>query len=390
MSRREDLDNIQVQAVPSGIRCISWSEDGDLALATGEYVHVLTPKKDITQKTSNDLSTGFRQWNSTRIKANAFTFDEWPEVKPGAFSTFSLGEEQSASAISAIAWSPAGIAKHRRCLLAVLTTNSILSLWETNGELGKWERVCLLHLTLQKHFGEPVNDEDPLRKKTRIRSFCWSPPVGAFDDANLFKVSPASVTGQKWGKCFLTVANDDQDVVVLSLQRVQVSEKETSLWDVKVIAVYSFSRSLPLFPQDTVEPHSLFADFVASSGLITDVAWSPWTTSNTSDPYTHCAHALLSVVRGHEFSILLVDLTLQSSGPDRNDNTLHMELRPGDLGTEVHGSFIEALAWHPLVRGTPFCFTMLILTGAIQDICARCRQVRDTHAVDYWGNWSRQ
>lgn len=373
MSRREDLDNIQVQAVPSGIGCISWSEDGDLALGSGEYVHVLTPKRGIARNTSNDSSTGFRQWNSTRIKANAFTFDEWPEVKPGTFSTFSLGEEQSASTVSTITWSPAGIAKHRRCLLAVLTTNSLLSLWETNGELGKWERVCLLQPTLQEHFGKPVNDEDPLRKKTRIRSFCWSPPVGAFDDGNLSNVSRTSVAGRKWGKCFLTVANDDQDIVVLSLQRVQVSEREASLWDVKVITAYSFSRSLPLFPQGTVEPHSLFADFVASSGLITDVAWSPWTISNTSDPYTHCARALLSVVRGHEFSLLLVDLALRSSGPDQNDNTLHMELKPGDLGTEFHGTFVEALAWHPLVRGTSFCFIVLTLIGASRDICARCR-----------------
>ena len=364
MSRREDIDNIQLQAVPSGINCISWSEDGDLALASGEYVHVLTPKKAIGQKTSNELSTGFRQWNSTRIKANAFTFDEWPEVKPGSFSTFSLGEEQSASSVSAIAWSPAGIAKHRRCLLAVLTTNSVLSLWETNGELGKWERVCLPHLTLQKHFGQPVNGEDPLRKKTRIRSFCWSPPVGAFNDASLFNLSRASVAGPKWGKCFLTVTNDDQDVVVLSLQRVQVSEKEAILWHVKVTSTYSFSQSLRLFPQGIVEPHSLFADFVASSGLITDLAWSPWTSRNTSDPYSYCAHALLAIVRGHEFSILLVDLVWRSSGPDQNDNTLHMELRTGDLGTEFHGAFIESLAWHPSVRGASFLFTVLILTGA--------------------------
>lgn len=35
------LDPIELQVFPSSYDCISWSEDGDIAVAAGEYVHIL-------------------------------------------------------------------------------------------------------------------------------------------------------------------------------------------------------------------------------------------------------------------------------------------------------------------------------------------------------------
>jgi hypothetical protein len=35
------LETLELQVFPSSYNCISWSEDGEIAVATGEYVQVL-------------------------------------------------------------------------------------------------------------------------------------------------------------------------------------------------------------------------------------------------------------------------------------------------------------------------------------------------------------
>jgi len=35
------LENVQLPYFPSATNCLAWSEDGELAVAAGEYVHIL-------------------------------------------------------------------------------------------------------------------------------------------------------------------------------------------------------------------------------------------------------------------------------------------------------------------------------------------------------------
>lgn len=35
------LENVQLPGFPSATNCLAWSEDGELAVAAGEYVHIL-------------------------------------------------------------------------------------------------------------------------------------------------------------------------------------------------------------------------------------------------------------------------------------------------------------------------------------------------------------
>lgn len=35
------LENVQLPFFPSTTDCLAWSEDGELAIAAGEYVHIL-------------------------------------------------------------------------------------------------------------------------------------------------------------------------------------------------------------------------------------------------------------------------------------------------------------------------------------------------------------
>ena len=35
------LEDVQLHGFPSATDCLAWSEDGELAIAAGEYVHIL-------------------------------------------------------------------------------------------------------------------------------------------------------------------------------------------------------------------------------------------------------------------------------------------------------------------------------------------------------------
>lgn len=116
-----------------------------------------------------------------------FTQDEWPEPILLGNDDFSIGEEQSFSIVTALAWSPAGLAKHRRPALAVLTSNHVLSLWASNSDMAissSWERVLIVNWLVHQSAlpaavpglhsdNESVNNEQsPL---SRVQSMSWAP-----------------------------------------------------------------------------------------------------------------------------------------------------------------------------------------------------------------------
>ena len=97
---------------------------------------------------------------------------------------FSIGREQAPAEICAMAWSPAGLADGGRCALAILTSNSLLSIWgpmldtsdsenwqrrwvansgEVDGEVKDWQVVAMAWapaletLRLQSGVTQPVH-----------------------------------------------------------------------------------------------------------------------------------------------------------------------------------------------------------------------------------------
>ncbi|MCJ1249290.1 hypothetical protein MMC30_006513 [Trapelia coarctata] len=200
------LENVQLPGFPSSTNCLAWSEDGELAIAAGEYVHILIPnrsrKRDIFQ--SNSVGP----WIQVRVRTNLFTFDEWPTQDPASIEELSLGEEQSTSHAVALAWSPPGLAKHKRSVLAVLTSNLILSLWDPGPnptEISSWRRAVIVNDCLEEYFKGLKAGESTLRSRKRIRCMGWAD--AAFDGLK-----------QKQSLGFvLTVINDYKEVVFLTL-----------------------------------------------------------------------------------------------------------------------------------------------------------------------------
>ena len=185
------LPPIHIPVQPSSQDCLAWSPDGELAVAAGEEVYLLIPQHG-----------SLEPWTHLRITVSSFTFGEWPWQEPASFKEMSIGEEQARATVTALAWSPAGLATHRRSVLAVLTSNLILSFWASNAnptDPASWQRVLVVNKALL-----PGS-----RRQQRIRSMAWAPTNPQYIDRY------TSFSPKKWGIHLIAVADDNNGLYVL-------------------------------------------------------------------------------------------------------------------------------------------------------------------------------
>ena len=249
---------------PSCINCLSCSTDGEIAIALGKNVHILSPRETWTAGPFEEgFTTGPRNWHSTRVCTNVFTTAEWPNQEPDSTSHFSIGEEQSVSTVTNLAWSPAGLGPHQRCVLAVLTSNLVLSLWESDGTIGQWERVSVVNNALGNSFAL-IEQARPgfHRAKRRIRAFAWAPTLTNNEPgAKQMKML-------KRGIGHLAIVNDDGDIIVIHISRVDERHKfETE-------AIWPLSRFFAFPDYKLPLPSSLFARAMAAKNPVLDLSWS--------------------------------------------------------------------------------------------------------------------
>jgi Transcription factor IIIC subunit delta N-term len=285
---------------PSCADCLSWSEDGELALAAGEHVYILTPKyaSHATSRPGTG-NVGLRDWHSARIRTNVFRQREWPDQTPGPFHSFSLGEEQSLSTVAGLAWSPPGLGPHRRSVLAVLTSNHVLSIWESNGAVGEWTRVFVINNALGDHFGWANNaGQDVAREKRRVRAFAWGPPYRSL------RTEDGRTLESKWGVHFLAVGNDDNDVVIFNVAK----EKERGREEQTVEVAAQTHVPAEHNNGNMVTPGSLFHKAMMGKSPISGLSWTGL------DPES--SESSLQVVRRHHQSIITVQATLESAEDD--------------------------------------------------------------------------
>lgn len=134
------------------------------------------------RKANEAISTD--PWKFVKLLVNTFTESEWPECELASSESFSVGEEQSNSTVTWLGWSPPGLAKHKRSVLAVLTSNHLLSLWASDedfGNLESWKRVCIINNVFEIAFrqegfqSEIKNIQD--QRLRRVRSVAWAPSL---------------------------------------------------------------------------------------------------------------------------------------------------------------------------------------------------------------------
>ena len=203
------LQTVRIPVQPSCLDCLAWSSEGELAVAAGEEVHLLIPRHGCPEP-----------WTDLRITISKFTIEEWPQQEQASFEDMSIGEEQARPTVTALAWSPPGLAKHRRCVLAVLTSNLILSLWAPHADPtdpSSWERVLLINKVL------PSGS----RLQQRIRSMAWAPT----NPQHVDRRTPFSQ--RKWGIPIMGIADDNNGLYILKISSPFAGQ--SLAWNIEVV-----------------------------------------------------------------------------------------------------------------------------------------------------------
>ncbi|KAJ5087077.1 hypothetical protein NUU61_008384 [Penicillium alfredii] len=295
---------VEVSSSPSCHDALAWSSDGELAVATGEYVHILTPKSP-----DNGEHDGTADgWNLTRIRVDVFTVAEWSLIYPQKHDDFSLSIEQSPSTVVSLSWSPPGVAKFRRCVLAVLTSNLLLSLWEPLGLKGQWARVAVINHALHPQLAPSIGTGGREIRKARIRSFEWFAPLkfsGATTDPTY---------ESRWGIPLLIVANDVNDVILLQVRRLPVLPTSSKPFKVDILALYSLDNLEGQY--GAVYPGSLFKQSLKIKLRVLSIACGPWVNSPAGQGSVCSAIAMVAAAFGTKLHTLKATVTLREPNDD--------------------------------------------------------------------------
>ncbi|KAF1848382.1 uncharacterized protein K460DRAFT_275313 [Cucurbitaria berberidis CBS 394.84] len=266
-------DVTELRCWPSCVDAVDWSHDGIIALASDERVELFFPNT-----VSFDGDQDVPQWQHVPLKVPLFSYDELPVKEPAPLPTYSLGEEISSSVPIAIAWSPPGLAKHRRCALATLTANLVLSLWSTESkpqEESSWSRRLIVNNALADYFLNNVADEpshlgsglgEQMRLRTRIRAFAWAPALPS-SEAN-------GIVGTRlsYGQHIVAVSNDDNQVAFAVIDSPTSTLGVDKSWSAEVLTHFSLTPdSESIFSEPIV-----FEDIIKQQRHVSHVAWSPW------------------------------------------------------------------------------------------------------------------
>lgn len=198
-------------------------------------------------------------------------------------TTFGAGKAVISSAgstlnhVVSIAWSPSGLGRSRRPILAVLTAAGYIGFYGDSASASK----AGTGLT-------SMSRDDGALKQRDLSS--WAILFGAGEQMLIpgqeIDVSE-KVTGMAWareigpGQALLAYVNDDQEVAVLSIQSVSIAteadtgaSKERAIWTVREVA--RFKAQGPHPPSSSWDP-----DWVPS-GTCFGLRWSPWLSANDS------------------------------------------------------------------------------------------------------------
>ncbi|KAE8354040.1 transcription factor IIIC subunit delta N-term-domain-containing protein [Aspergillus coremiiformis] len=329
------LGPVELQLFPSCYNCMSWSADGEIAVAAGEYVQILTPKQTTEKGANGSGSQATSQnWNVTRIRVNVFTNQEWPIIYPQKRENFSIGPEQSLSTVVGLAWSPPGLAKYRRCILAVLTSSLVLSFYDI-GPQGKWSRVAIVNDCLNPYFKSLVDDEELRLRKFNIRAFSWCPPLKvpvAEQRATDYSVPPSE---SRWGMYFLAITNDDNDEVLVHTRR-STDVTSVSPYSFEVLSHTSVDEHLEDY--QTTQPGTLFSSALKARTRATSISAGPWIYQPTRDSTSVCsALGNVAITWGTKLKIVRHVITLMSADQQTSAAVKYKVRCDSDEDTTSHG-----------------------------------------------------
>lgn len=285
--------SVQLPGWPLCPKAVAWEAE-DIAIAAGEFVHLLTPTDASLSRPAN-LPTP--QWHNYTIRVNQFNPSEWPQLTPATTTDLSIGEEQSDSTVIALSWSHAGLGRYTRSVLSVLTSNLILSLWETNGSPGVWQRTCVVNNLLKPAL---ATLDAHSRRTARIRSFAWLPKATQIEQT-------------KSGTHLMILADDALNLHVCRIRKTH--NIGYGNWAIDAIAAHALAPPLP------VEPRSFLRQVLETSSPVSDIETTDWTFEPLQDHLPATAELQVKVSFGQVKCAQYFSVRVSRVGPSVTDSS---------------------------------------------------------------------
>lgn len=240
------------------------------------------------------------QPTEVEFQINKFTTQEWPMQELEPLDDFSIGQEQSLSNVTQLSWSPAGYTKYLHPILAVLTSNCVLSLWASSSDpydSATWERVLVvnnvIHASLQQ---QGLTSNSQSRAKLRLRNMSWSPPRYVNQDMSTLDGRTLSSLGatKTLPHLYFAVINEADEALIIQGDN-PYADSDTSggrnnpTWAATILKsgtwgqIQGFSQEQEA-SQPTTQPgiHSGFSAFGLSmqrTRVLDNISWGPWNES---------------------------------------------------------------------------------------------------------------
>lgn len=285
-TQNDGLQNhLTLSCFPSCENCLAWSEDA-LAFAGDTNVYLVRKNPD---------AAGAQIWTKDSLRVDTFTHADRSVQNLSTISELFLGKEQSEPIITALAWSSPGLGLHRRAVLAVLTSNLQLAIWETNGVQRGWRRSCIVN----DHMSPP-NDQANLqisRASHQIRSFAWSYPL-------IRPTKPKEISH------FLAVVDCHNNLLFYSIAK--KGKHDYGQWSVRLLCMIKIDLGGP--PHDTTNKTKL-QQILHSQSPVSSVSISKWQyiTTNAKEASSE-SRAVVSCYRprGSQSSALSFEIRVTS------------------------------------------------------------------------------
>lgn len=292
----------------------------------------------------------------TRVRANLFTNAEWPAFLPGDRDQFSIAAEQSTANIIALSWSPAGLGKYRRCVLLVLTSNLVLSVWERLGLQQKWTRVGIVN---HAFWSQPEHSQDPTDhgfQKTDIRSFTWCDSLKASTPTSR-DASTLPALETRWGAPLLAVVNDFNEISLIQFCRTTPVDASSRHYELQILATHRIEN--PERENSLLCPGSLFEKAMRERQRTTSLSCGPWMSPSKELPGNSDHNvAIIAAACGTQLRLIKIEAIFESSIQNSIQQcTLSASMEEHPLEQSNHGwahnNITGPLGWLHTVRSNP-------------------------------------
>lgn len=272
----------------------------------------------------------------------------------------------------------------------MLTTNLGLSIWVSDSDpkvSRSWKRVLIANHELERYCQKLYAEDETRaeldweirrRLRRRIRSFAWSPQLRSQASDQSIQEAQLPVNGS-----FIAVSNDNNDVVVLRIHSPHsfLSPSATT-WSAHAVAHFSLEPKLDLHPNPRP---ILLEETMDEQRHISNLAWSPWTTSKDG-----ISEAVLACTTNHGLHLRRIRIFPFSSVVSLDSSDIFSS---GDVGTRN----TNLIRWMPRVCNG---FLYLITFGQSGAFCFEVpvedpsKTTVTTHDVDgrwdlFAGEWRR-